>query len=84
MTHAATITSKRQLTIPARIFRTAKLHQGQRVHITYSNGALTVEPARALVSRLAGSVNVPKRLRRVGLDALIQRSKASYFAKKRA
>ena len=84
MTHSATITSKRQLTIPARIFRAAKLREGERVHITYHDGALMVEPARALVRRLAGSVSVPARQRHVGLDTLIRRSRAAYFGKRRA
>lgn len=75
----ATITSKRQLTIPVKIFKKARLRVGDRVLVEEENGILRIESAVAAVERLAGSVKVPKRFRGVDIDKAIAIAKYRYF-----
>ena len=82
MTKTATITSKRQLTIPVGIYRHLKLKQGQKVVVSMEDGVIKVEPALDLVRRLAGSVKVPKRFRGMAIDEVIEKAKKEYFLEK--
>lgn len=75
----ATITSKRQLTIPVKVFKKARLHVGDRVLVEEENGILRIESTVAAVKRLAGSVKVPKRLRGVDIDKALAIAKYRYF-----
>lgn len=79
----ATITSKRQLTIPARIFKNAGLKERQKVVVREERGAIKIEPAFLAVERLAGSVRVPARFRGMDADEIIRKSKEEYFATKK-
>lgn len=74
----STITSKRQLTIPAQIFRAAFFKEGQKVLVRHQNGTVVIEPAVAHVEKLAGSVRVPKRFKALDLDEIIRRAKQEY------
>jgi bifunctional DNA-binding transcriptional regulator/antitoxin component of YhaV-PrlF toxin-antitoxin module len=83
MTKTASITSKRQLTIPAKLFREAGFVEGQRVVVTHQKGKLIVEPASSLVERMAGSVKVPRRYRHMPEDRIIVKAKKEYFSKRK-
>lgn len=82
MNQMATITSKKQLTIPAGIFRQAGLEIGQRVIVSQENGRLILTPAERLVEELAGSVPMPKKWRGKDIDKIIEKAKNEYFSKK--
>lgn len=82
MKYIATITTKRQLTIPAKLFREASLKEGQKILITHDNGVLSFEPALDIIEKLAGSVSVPKRFKGMSSDKLIQATKKEYFKKR--
>lgn len=82
MKESAAITSKRQLTIPAKILREAGFVDGQRVVVTHREGKLIVEPATSLVQQLAGSVKVPRRYRGLSEDAIVHKAKKEYFSKR--
>jgi bifunctional DNA-binding transcriptional regulator/antitoxin component of YhaV-PrlF toxin-antitoxin module len=82
MTKTATITSKRQLTIPAGIFKAAKLSERQKVLISQEGSRLVITPAADLVEKLAGSLPVPSRWRGKNIDAIIEEAKAEYFSNK--
>ena len=77
----ATITSKRQLTIPSRLFKKANLSIGERVIIEEKEGELRIKKALDLVEELAGSVSVPVRLRGVDIDEAIRIAKRRYFGR---
>lgn len=79
MPQLATITSKRQLTIPAATFRDLGLRKGQRVLISRENGKLTMEPALNLVEELAGSVRIPPRFKGLSSKKITQQAKKEYF-----
>lgn len=75
----ATITSKRQFTIPVILFKKARLKVGDRVLVEEENGILKIESAIAVIERLGGSVQVPKKLRGVDIDKAIETAKHKYF-----
>lgn len=79
MPKIATITSKRQLTIPVSIFRRADLREGQKVLITEKDGRIQIEPAVALVEHLAGSVKIPSRFKGLSPKEMVQRAKKEHF-----
>lgn len=78
----ATITSKRQFTIPVAAFEDLNFRVGQKVVVTSDNGALKITPAEKLVNDLAGSIRVPKKFKNKNIDEIIEIAKARYFAKK--
>lgn len=82
MSQMATITSKRQLTIPSKLFKEAGLQIGQKVVISEENGSLKLTPAEKLVEELAGSVPVPKKWRGKNLDQIIEEARVEYFKHK--
>lgn len=82
MAELATITSKRQFTIPVSIFQSLDLKQGQKVLVYQDNGAIKIEPALDLIDQLAGSVKLPKRFRNMGIDKVISKAKKEYFSQK--
>jgi len=81
MIKTATITSKRQITIPASLFRKAGLTERQKVIISEEKGKLVITPLANLIEKLAGSLEVPNRWKGKDLDTIIEESKAEYFAK---
>ena len=81
MAQLATITSKKQLTLPSEVFKKAGLRVGQKVIVSEENGRLVITPAEKLVEELAGSVKIPKRLQGKDLDQTIEQSKREYFSK---
>lgn len=83
MQGTATITSKRQLTIPAGIFKKAGLREKQKVIVREERGILRIEPAVRAVERLAASVPVPKRFRGMQPEEIIRTSKEEYWKSKR-
>lgn len=79
MTHFSTITSKRQLTLPAKVFKEAGLKQGQKVAVTWRDGELIITPLTDLVERLAGSLPTPKAWRGKDPDRIIDIAKKKHF-----
>lgn len=85
MNYIATITSKRQFTIPAALFKEANLKSNQRVLIKLvsADGVLRVEPMRRIVDQLAGSVKVPSQYKGMDIDEMIRKAKLKYFSEKK-
>ena len=84
MTNLATITSKRQLTIPVEVFKKAKLAQKQKVLVEVDNGLVKITPAAYFVEQLAGSVKVPAKFKGLSMNQIIAQAKKDYFSKKLA
>lgn len=82
MTYSATITSKRQLTIPARLYNKMGLEEGQKILISEENGRLCLKPAVGFVEALAGSVIVPRKLYKVDPDEAVRQAKRTRFGRK--
>jgi AbrB family looped-hinge helix DNA binding protein len=85
MTYLATITSKRQFTIPSQLFKDIGFSEGDKVIVEESNGELIVKPVMDLIDKLSGSVSTPKFLKDkdLDLDEIIKTSKVEYFKKKK-
>ena len=79
MNQVATITSKKQLTIPVAIFNKIGLRIGQKVLISEDNGNLLITPAEKLVEELAGILTMPKKWKNKTLNQVIEDSKKEYF-----
>lgn len=79
----ATITSKRQLTIPSSIFQRLGFREGEKVLISEEEGAMKVVSALSLIDKLAGSVKIPARYRGLSIDQMIDKAKKEYFKHKR-
>ncbi len=78
----ATITSKRQLTLPAELFRKAGFKIGQKVNISEEDGRLMLTPMERLVEELAGSLPMPRKWRNKNIDKIIEEAKNEYFRSK--
>lgn len=78
----ATITGKRQITIPIEIFNILGLKQGDKLIVTSENDHFEVQSAVALVESLAGSVKIPKRFKKISTDKMIEVARKEHFAKK--
>lgn len=79
MKQTATVTSKRQLTIPVAIFKKLDLKEGERVVVRRERGKITIQPAKNLVEKLAGSVTIPKKFRGLSIGKIIKLAKQEYF-----
>ena len=79
MSQMATITSKKQLTLPAALFREAGFRVGQKVIVSEENGRLLLTPAELLVEELAGSVPVPKKWKGKSLKWIKDQAIKEYF-----
>lgn len=84
MTQLATITSKKQLTLPAAVFKKAGFKIGQKVIVSEEDGHLLITPAEKLVEELAGSVRIPTKLKVQDIDKAVELSKEKYFKDKYA
>ena len=81
MSQTVTITSKRQLTIPSKLFKSIGLSTGDKLIIEQENGGLRLTLAESLVERLAGSVTVASKFRKVDPDHAIKIAKKRRFSK---
>jgi len=79
MTYLATITSKRQLTIPSYLFKKVGFSIGDKVLVEEKAGSLQIKSALNLVKRLAGSVSISESQKKVDVDQAISESKENYF-----
>lgn len=82
MYRVATITDKRQLTIPADMYRRLGFEKGQKVILSIVDDAIRIESAVDLVDRLAGSVPVPTEYRGKDIDTMIVDAKRAYIRKR--
>ena len=83
MKQLATITSKRQLTIPVGIFDKLAFEEGERVMVSEVRGKMVVQSAKDLVGELAGSISLPKRFRGLSIEEIAQKAKKEYFKKRK-
>lgn len=78
MYQTATITSKRQLTIPAEMYRKMNFEKRQKVILSLEADIIRIEPAVDLVERLAGSLSVPPAYRGKDVEAIIAEAKRAH------
>lgn len=78
----ATITSKKQLTLPAKIVKKYNFRVGQRVAFGEERGRLFLVPAEEVVEELAGSLKIPEKWKGKSLDQIVDISRQEYFQAK--
>lgn len=81
MAQTATITDKRQFTIPVETYRKLGFREGGKVIVTHKGNKMIVEPAEKIIARLARSVRVPRRFRGMSIDTIICKAKDEHFSK---
>ena len=81
MTYIATITSKRQVTLPAALFSKLDLESGTKVLITEDRGKIVMSPSESIVRELAGIIKAPKRISDSQLEKMINDSKKKRLEK---
>ena len=79
MTYLATITDKRQVTIPADVYRAMEMKKGQKVVLQVNDRIISLRPVEDLVEKLAGSVRVPSGYRGMDVDKVVAKAKQEYF-----
>lgn len=83
MTYTATITSKRQITLPAQLFSQMGLKTGQKLTIVAKDNEFTMSPAVSAVYKLMGILKRPKEYAGMTEDEMIEAAKNEYFANKK-
>lgn len=81
MSQIATITSKMQLTLPAKVVNKLKLKVGQKVFVDVKDDSAEIRPVENLVEELAGSLQPPKVWQGKSIDQIVKDSKKEYFAR---
>lgn len=82
MNQIATVTSKKQLTLPVALFKKAGFKIGQKVIVSEEDGRLLITPAEKLIEELAGSVMVPNKWKGKNTRQIVNETKNEYFQKK--
>lgn len=82
MYSTVTISSKRQITIPAKIFNKLALRKGDVLEVEENNGRLIVQKETAILNSLKGFLVTPIGLKNIKIDDIIQLSKAKHFKDK--
>lgn len=78
MTGMTTITSKRQMTIPAKLFRELNLQEGDRLIVTEVAGELRLKKATTMVLKYAGLLALQGKS--IDLDKAISQAKLARFS----
>lgn len=82
MLNSVRISSKRQITIPARVYAQLGLAQGDNLSIEVTQNAFVLSKSKLLLDKVAGSVRLPKEYSEKSLDQIINQAKQTYFKNK--
>lgn len=83
MLRIVTITSKRQITIPAKIFDRLQLKEGDKLIAEVDSNKITLQKAQQVLDELAGSLRIPRRYKNKSLNFIIKEAKKEYFSTKK-
>lgn len=83
MLQIVTITSKRQITIPAKIFNRLQLKEGDKLIAEVDSNKITLQKAQQLLDELVGSLRIPRRYKNKSLNFIIKEAKKEYFSTKK-
>lgn len=82
MTKIATVTNKKQITIPAMLFRKVGFYNGQKILVRELDGDIILSSFDGIVNELAGSLKSPKRWQGKNIDKIIDSAKKEYLTKR--
>lgn len=83
MLQTVRITSKRQITIPVKIFNQMGLIKGDQLVLEYSNENIIMKKSQQLLDEVAGTIIPPKKYQNKSIDFIIRDAKREYFTNKR-
>ena len=81
MSTLASITSKRQLTIPVAVFEKLGFKENSKVVLEEKEEGILVKPADKFLDDLGGSVSIPNKLKGVSAEKAITEAKKAHFGK---
>ncbi|MBI4225871.1 AbrB/MazE/SpoVT family DNA-binding domain-containing protein [Candidatus Roizmanbacteria bacterium] len=76
------ISSKRQITIPSKIFNELGIAKGDHLLAEKKGESILLTPAEVLVRSLAGAIKSSKKLTDEELEKIIKKSKKEHFKRK--
>ena len=80
MLQTVSISSKRQITIPAKVYGKLGLKQGEKMVVRSKGGTLTMQKASGVLESLAKSVILPKRFVELDTSEIVSKAKKEYFS----
>lgn len=83
ISQTATLTSKGQITIPAKLLKKTQIKKGQKVIFYLEGNSIRLESAVDMVKRLSGSFPTPPKYRGKNIDDIIRQAKEEHFAHKK-
>lgn len=83
MLQTVSISSKRQITIPVRIFNLLNLSKGDRLIVEIEQDKLVLRKSKQLLNELSGSVKIPTRYKNKPIDFIIKEAKKDYFTSRK-
>lgn len=83
MTYTVTVTSKRQITLPAKLFVELGIEKGQKLQIRQQGRELVMSLELDELHELMGSVKRPKKFAELGVDEMIAQAKNEYWSRGR-
>lgn len=81
MSNIVKLSSKRQLTIPVRIFD-KYFKPGELVTLEEQSGGIFLRRTRDVLQKLKGSVEIPARFKKMPINEMIAQAKNEHFQKK--
>jgi len=82
MLQSVRISSKRQITIPSKIFNELGITQGDHLLVKKTEDSIILTPAEILVRKLTGIIKLAKKTNDEQLERIIRKSKENYFKNK--
>ncbi|MDQ3098222.1 MAG: AbrB/MazE/SpoVT family DNA-binding domain-containing protein [bacterium] len=82
MQDTAKISSKRQITIPAKVFNLLRLKEGDELSISVEKNQMIMEKAQSYLDSVAGSLPLPEKYKNKSLEMILAESKSEYFTSK--
>lgn len=77
------LSSKRQITIPAELFRRLNLKQNDTLLLELNDDVLEMRKAQSVLDGLEGSIKMPETYRGKDMEFIIRDAKQKYFAAKK-
>ena len=76
------ITSKRQITIPKKLYDKLDFQKGEVLVLRDSGGGIMMEKPTQVLDDLAGSVKLPNRFQGLSSQEIVKKAKKEYFSAK--
>lgn len=77
------LSSKRQITIPAELFRRLNLKQNDTLLLELNDDVLEMRKAQSILDNLEGSIRMPEHYKGKDVEFIIRDAKQKYFAAKK-